>query len=392
LNKKAVVQLLITQFLSALADNAILLATIYIINQKFFGNEANAYTGIVQASFFVAYIVLAPYASVLSERVPKANVLWIGNIMKAVGVIMLFVSINPALSYAMVGVGACIYGVGKYAILREITDNEQDLYKANGWVEGSTIVAILGGTVLGEALAKQSITLAMTVIFALYLISFVMAWLLPKGSVSKELRYSEAWRTFFNDIKALGSTKEVRSILIGSGSFWMISSVVRIAMLAWIPIALHLSKDANVSMFMATTAIGIMFGAFLSPILIPLHKIKRIFIMGLLMSVALAIVGFIHSLIGICALLFAVGLLGGSYVIPMNTTLQERGKDIGSGKTIAIQNFVDNIMMVAGTLIYSGFLKIGVSIPFVLVGFAIAFFLLALYVRISLSQSKNHSS
>lgn len=386
MNKKAVIQLLITQFLSALADNAILLATIYIINQTFFGNEANAYTGVVQASFFVAYILLAPYASVISERVPKANVLWIGNIIKVVGAIMLFSSINPALSYAIVGVGACIYGVGKYAILREITYNEEALYKANGWVEGSTIVSILAGTVLGEALVKQSVTLAMTVILSLYAISFIMAWLLPKGKVSKDLRFRRAWRTFFKDIKVLGSTKEVRAILLGTGSFWMVSSVMRIAMLAWIPIALNLSDDVNVSIFIATTAIGIMFGAVLSPYLIPLDKMKRIFVMGLGMALAIGVVGYIDNLIAICTLLFVVGFLGGSYVIPMNTTLQERGKKVGSGKTIAIQNFVENIMMVTGTLIYSGSLKMGASIPSVLIGFAFVFLLIAIYVRSAIGK------
>ena len=99
------------------------------------------------------------------------------------------------------------------------------------------------------------------------------------------------------------------------------------------------------------------------------------------MALAVGAVGYIDNLIAICTLLFIVGFLGGSYVIPMNTTLQERGRKVGSGKTIAIQNFVENIMMVAGTLIYSGSLKMGVSIPTVLIGFSIVFLLIAVYVR-----------
>lgn len=389
MNKKAVFQLLATQFLSALADNAILLATIYIIKETFFGNEVGVYTGVVQASFFVAYILLAPYASVISERIPKANTMWVGNIIKVVGAIALFSGINPALSYAIVGVGACIYGVGKYAILKELTDNQEDLYKANGWVDGSTILAILAGTVIGEQLAKNSITLAMVVIMSLYAVSFILAYLLPKGKVNKDIRFRSAWRVFFQDFKTLTASKENRSIIVGTSSFWMVSAVMRIAMLAWIPFALNLNEDANVSLYIAMTAIGIMVGSLTSPYLVPLHKIKRIFLMGAGMAVVVATIGWLDSTIPMLIALFAVGFLGGSYVIPLNTTLQERGKVVGSGKTIAIQNFTENIMMVSGTLLYSGALKIGVDLPFVLIGFAIIFFVFALYVRISFSRIEN---
>ncbi|MFF2531208.1 MFS transporter [Brevibacillus sp. NPDC058079] len=172
-------RLLATQFLSALADNMILMATIYVITEKALGN---VYVGIVQACFFVAYILLAPYSGVLSERLPKSNILWIGNVFKLIGALMLFIGINPAVSYAMVGVGACIYGPGKYAILRELTKNEQELYKANGSVEGSTIVSILLGTVIGGFLATWSFFLAMIVIMVCYGLSFFLL-----GFYQKEL-------------------------------------------------------------------------------------------------------------------------------------------------------------------------------------------------------------
>lgn len=387
LNRKAVYQLLVTQFLSALADNAILLATIYIINQAFFGNEANVYIGIVQASFFVAYILLAPYVGAISERIPKANTMWIGNIIKITGAVALFSGINPAFSYFLVGVGACLYGVGKYAILRELTDNKEDLYKANGWVDGSTIVSILGGTVIGEILVKQSVTLAMVVILSIYAVSLVLAYFLPKGSVNKEIKIRTAWKTFFKDIKTLASTQEVRSILLGTSSFWMISAVVRISMLAWIPVALSLSPEDNVSYYLAAIAIGIMCGSLVAPKIIPLSKLKRTVYSGIGLSLVVACLGLVGHSIGFYAVLFFAGFLGGTYVIPLNTTLQERGKVVGSGKTIAIQNFTENIMMVTGTLTYSASLKLGATIPSVLIGFGIVFLLITFYVRNSLKET-----
>jgi hypothetical protein len=48
-------------------------------------------------------------------------------------------------------------------------------------------------------------------------------------------------------------------------------------------------------------------------------------------------------------MLFIIGILGGIFVIPLNTMLQEAGKDaIGSGKTIAVQNMTEQGLTVIG--------------------------------------------
>lgn len=372
---KAIHKLLITQFLSALADNAILMATIHIILENHLGN---VYVGIVQACFFVAYALLAPYAGVLSEKVPKSNVLWMGNLFKLGGAMLLFSGVNPALSYAIVGVGACIYGPGKYAILREITKTEQELYKANGMVEGSTIIAILLGTVLGGMLSAKSIVLAMTVILSCYLLSFFFAWILPKGSVSN-VQFSHAWRDFGKDICKLSKIKETRISLIGTSSFWMTSSVLRLAMIAWIPVVLNIGED-KASLYMGVSALGIMIGAILSPKLISLSKLEKLLFVGLGMGITISVIGMLSSSLLIGATLFVAGFCGGAYLIPLNTILQEKGAPVGNGKVIAIQNFFENTMMVTGTLLYSGALKIGIEIPFIMVGFGVLFCLVVLVI------------
>ncbi|MBP1309156.1 LPLT family lysophospholipid transporter-like MFS transporter [Paenibacillus sp. 1182] len=376
-------RLLMTQFLSALADNMILMATIFVITERALGN---VYVGIVQASFFVAYILLAPYAGVLSERIPKANILWLGNMIKLVGAVLLLCGLNPALSYAMIGVGACIYGPGKYAILRELTDNPQSLYKANGLVEGSTIVSILLGTVLGGFLTTVSFHLSVAVIIGCYLLSFFFAWILPRGGTTN-VSYDRAWRDFGIDINVLIRNPQAKSSLMGSSSFWMMSSVLRLAMLAWIPIALNLQGTDKASIFMGISAIGIMFGAILSPKVIPLAKLSRLTYVGAGMAVAVCGVCFVPNMYVTAIILFLAGFLGGSYVIPLNTILQNEGDSVGSGKVIAIQNFCENVFMLTGTLLYTGALKIGMGIPFILVFFSMVFLLVALYVRRSFVKS-----
>jgi MFS family permease len=55
---------------------------------------------------------------------------------------------HPLLGYGLVGAGAAAYSPAKYGILTQFFDPAR-LVKANGWLDGSTIVAILLGVVAG---------------------------------------------------------------------------------------------------------------------------------------------------------------------------------------------------------------------------------------------------
>ena len=369
-------RLLATQFLTAVADNMILLATIYVIFENKLGLF---YTGIVQASFFIAYILLAPYASILSEKLPKANTLWIGNIVKLTGAAFLFFGLDPALSYAIIGIGACIYGPSKYAILKELTETKEALYRANGLVEGSTIVAILLGTVVGGMLVNISFTLAMAVIVAFYIVSFIFAYLLPRGSVS-DVSFKGTWKHFWRDTVALMKIPAARTSVIGTSNFWMNSAVLRLAVLAWIPIAFGVGSDVA-SYYMGVTAIGIMLGAVLSPKIIPLNQLSLLLYMGIGLSGALFFLALFPHKILTAVFLLLIGLCGGMFQVPLNTTLQQTGDEVGSGKIIAIQNFFENILMLAGTLLYTTALRMDIDIPYIMMGFALIFLCISVYVN-----------
>lgn len=371
----ALTKLLITQFLSAFADNAILMATIQVILDD---HLPQSYIGLVQGSFFVAYAVLAPFAGGLSEKIPKANVLWLGNLMKMVGVVLLFMHLNPVLAYGVVGIGACIYGPGKYAILREITHTPDELYKANGYVEGSTIIAILLGTVVGSFLAAKSVVMAMVVILIIYIVSFLFALWLPKGGVS-EVALRFVFHDFLKDMVTLGHIKKARVSMVGTSMFWMTSSVLRLGMVAWIPLALGIGQD-QASLYVGVSAIGIMFGALLSSKLIPLTQLTRLLYVGVGMALSVAAVGFLPFSLAIVLLLFIGGLCGGMFMIPLNTIVQQEGVVVGSGKTIAIQNFFENVLMFAGSMFFAGALHLGIGVPFVLLIVGGMFVVTAFYV------------
>ena len=65
----------------------------------------------------------------------------------------MLLGMQPLYAYAIVGVGAAAYSPAKYGILTELLP-PKELVMANGWMEGSTVFAIILGSIIGGALAQ----------------------------------------------------------------------------------------------------------------------------------------------------------------------------------------------------------------------------------------------
>jgi LPLT family lysophospholipid transporter-like MFS transporter len=54
------------------------------------------------------------------------------------------------------------------------------------------------------------------------------------------------------------------------------------------------------------------------------------------------------------AVLFAIGVMGGLFIVPINAALQEQGQQtIGSGSAVALQNFFQNLAMLLAVGAYT---------------------------------------
>lgn len=377
--------LYVTQFLSAFADNMILFVIANLLRENGF---SPAMLALVSISFFLPYIFLAPLVGPFADKHPKSFVLVIGNLVKAIGVLLLFVIDHSSilllmLSYFTVGVGAVVYSPAKYGILPELTKGEDELFRANARIEAYTIIAILLGIGGGGAIASiASPLISSGMCLLLYLLSLAMTFFIPRMRGNANIRYGTEIHRFFADFRLLFQRPNTRFALIGTGSFWMSSAVLRVAVLAWIPAALSIDPQSfSVSLILATTSIGIIVGAFLAPRLIPLRQFTRSLAYGFGMFLIIVLFPWIHvTAIAICFLLL-VGFMGGVFIIPMNTVLQkEGGQLVGSGKTIAIQNFVENALMAAGSGIYYLIVYAGTSISGAIVGQGLLLLLFLLYL------------
>jgi LPLT family lysophospholipid transporter-like MFS transporter len=209
-------RVLAAQFLTAFADNAVLFTAITLVLQR--ASAGGWYIPALQAAFLVAFVVCAPWVGRFADARPKPRVLFGANAIKATGAALLLLHLEPLLAYAVIGLGAAAYSPAKYGILPELIE-EQALVAANGWIEGSTIVAILGGTLVGAALADHSVTLALLAVITLYAGSALIALMIKHTRVAGTAT-DAAFGNFVGQMRGLLATPRARFSTLGVSLFW----------------------------------------------------------------------------------------------------------------------------------------------------------------------------
>lgn len=356
--KRNLYRVLLTQFLTAFADNAVLFVAITMVMQQ--TTLGTWYIPALQASFLAAFVLFAPWVGRFADARPKPRVLFGANVIKAAGAGLLLMKIEPLLAYAVIGLGAAAYSPAKYGILPELVD-EQTLVKANGWIEGSTILAILSGSLVGAALANYSVMLALVTIIALYVASAAIAATIRHRLIVGPA-VGRALSNFGAQMRGLLATPRARFATLGVSLFWASATVLRVLLVAWAPAVLLIHSTTDIAMLTMFVAIGIAVGSVLVPRLIPMAYLRRARLAAYAMGMVIVALATVESLWTARIALFLAGLCGGLFVVPINAALQEIGhKSIGSGRAVAIQNFFENAAMLLASGIYSLIAGAGVN-------------------------------
>ncbi len=333
------------QFLSALADNALLFAALALVRKDRFP----AWSGPLLQEFFVGtYIVLAPFVGTLADAWPKGRVMLVANIVKFVGALGMCLQVNPFLSYAVVGTGAAAYSPAKYGILSELTAPEH-LVKANGLMEGATVAAILLGAVAGGALTDWSIEGALIAIALCYAASALSALLIPHldpAAADADFSMVKSVRIFASQTATLLNRPAARLALIGTALFWGVGAALRFLVIAWVPVALHIANNRLPAFLTAMVAAGLVVGAALAARYVRLEAVHRALPAGVLIGVGVCLLPLASNLPLAFVLMTFVGACSGFFVVPLDALLQKQGEDgIGVGSAVAIQNLFENLSM-----------------------------------------------
>lgn len=334
--------LLIAQFLSAIADNALLFAAIVLLSKL---NAPSWHEPLLREFFVISYIVLAPFVGPFADALPKGRVMFMSNGLKFVGCLLVLAGVPPLYAYAVVGVGAAAYSPAKYGILTEMLPSHL-LIKANAWMEGTTVTAIILGPVLGATMAASNPYLGIAFITALYLLAAAFNYYIPKVPIDhqveqKTLRFllKDFWHAFIT----LWKDPQGQVSLAVTTLFWGAGATLQFVVLKWADIRLGFSPQ-QATYLIAILAVGVAVGSVIASRYVQLENAVKVLPAGIYMGILVISMILIHSPVLAGILLFAIGILSGYFLVPLNSLLQHRGHHLlGAGHSIAVQNFNENI-------------------------------------------------
>jgi 1-acyl-sn-glycerol-3-phosphate acyltransferase len=383
-----------TQFLGAFNDNLFKNALIVLLTF-----QAASWTVLVPevlsnlaaGIFILPFFLFSATAGQLADKYDKAKLARLVKVLEIVimGVAALGFSSHslPVLFVALflLGLHSTLFGPVKYAILPQHL-REDELVGGNALVEAGTFVAILIGTLAGGLLAGAGgdpvwvAYAGLLVAVAGYLTSRgipVAPAPVPELIVSLN-PLSETWRN-------IGFARQNRTVflsILGISWFWLYGALFLAQFPAYAKNVLG-GGESSVTLLLAIFTIGIGFGSLLCERL----SGKRVEI-GLVPfgSIGLTLFGLdlafaspaqlaagaplaVPALLGLFSTwhvlfdLFALGVFGGFFIVPLYALIQLRSAPEQRARIIAGNNILNALFMVVGALAAAGLLGSGVSIP-----------------------------
>jgi hypothetical protein len=304
------------------------------------------------------------------------------------------------------------------------------LVAANGWIEGLTVGSIILGTVLGGVLISNKLSAvllgfdlpmietgidtspeaAICVIAVIYLIAAGFNLRIPDtGAIypKQESNPIRLIRDFKHCFHTLWKDRLGQISLAVTTLFWGAGATLQFIVLKWAESALGMSLSQG-AILQAVVAFGVAGGAIYAAARIPLNKALGVLKYGVMMGVLVMIMAIYRKdllpdvsidlgLFSIPLYLFityifliTIGWMSGYFVVPMNALLQHRGHVLlSAGHSIAVQNFNENLSVLAMLCLYA--LLIWLDVPIYIVILLFGSFVCLIMILIMRWHSRNQA-
>lgn len=403
-------------FLDNVVKNLVTLVLVYGAVKQEGGLSGSLLTNLIGALFIAPFMLFSGLAGELAERVEKARLMvllkWFELVIVVLTCAGFWLKSTPLILFCvfLLGVQATLFGPVKYSYLPERID-ELLLTKANSYVEASTFLAILAGTLCAGVLVSE--VPSQLVWLGLMLITSVaglwMAMQIPAKphnaqavntqgasmqAQAPRLGFALAIQSTRNCIHAAKQVNSVYLSVLGVSSFWCIGSIV----LGNLPVIAKdnlLLNEAGLTWLLALFSVGVAVGAILADLfsgkrlemgLVPLASLGlAVSLLGLFSCAAPPVMGtsglpgsaqLAHTLsphlsphftesvpaMQFGAWLAAVGMFGGIFGVPLYTLIQLRAPSGQAGLVISFNNFQNALFMVGGALVCMVALTLGARI------------------------------
>ena len=360
-------------------------------------SRASSILSATGAIYVIPFLLFSSSAGILADRFSKQKLL---VVMKVAEMIVMLLAI---FAFAAKSIWGCYtllfllsthsaaFGPSKYSIIPELVPKDI-VSKANGLITSFTYLAIIIGTFLASFLTE------MTERHFTWIAVFCLLIAIGGFFSSLGIRQTFAQRSdkkinifFVREIyKTLRETRHTPYLLpaiLGSAYFLMIGAFTQLNIIPFALQSLNLSEVAGGYLFLCT-ALGIALGSLIS------GKISRKRIeLGLsclagfgisLFFILVAIFSWNLPVVIVC-LLF-IGILGGAFVVPLDTFIQLNSDGMKRGQTIGAANFLSfsGVLLASFALyFFNQICDLSSALSFAIMGFLTFWFSIFLSLRFS---------
>ena len=413
-----------TQFFNAFNDNLYKTALVLFVVYSVYNSEQSeaTFSALATGIFILPFVVLSALAGQLADTRDKAKIIRTVKLCEigwaSLGIIGLFMAWQgiavhsfaiPLLLFVvfLAAAQSTFLGPIKYSILPQHLEPDEVL-PGTGLVEAGTYLAILSGTILAGFVPVQgAMVLIMLIAFAGYFTCRFIPAAPPQGDYEMHFPLLEPFRErtpnrakrwllypfiaiadqsvmSWRLVRETMHQREIYFAIMAISFFWTIGAVLFIQFPPLAKNQLLASKEVA-SLFLVIFSVGIAVGsvsinALLKGEVSARHAPAAVIVMGVFVAgfyavckawpqphngeQLLSVAEFIHQPLAVPLLLMLLGIAtaGGMFVVPLYAFLTTRCAHDAASRTIAANNIVNSLAMVAGSVLALGLTQIGVPV------------------------------
>ncbi len=370
-----------TQFLGALNDNIFKLLVIFFLIGVQGDQSAAKVTSLASAIFVIPFLLFMAYAGKLADKYSKSRIVVCAKlgefIIMTVGCVAFFLHSQLGLYCVLFLMAAqsAFFGPAKYGILPELVGNE-NLSRANGFLEAMTYLAIVIGTAAGPFMSQitgENFAMASVACIVIAVFGFATSLRIKKTvAAGSDARSSVIFgKDIWHTMKEISHDRDLLFAVAASAYFLLIGGFIYSNLIPYGMSNLGLSKTESAYLFVITAAgigagsiwAGRLSGRDVEFGIVPLGAV------GLtISSIGLSFVPHFYIMI---ALVFIMGISAGLFIVPIDTFIQLRSPAAKRGQILAASGFLGWIgVLLASVLIFvlNSIFKLSASQMFMVLG------------------------
>ncbi|MDG2942352.1 acyl-[ACP]--phospholipid O-acyltransferase [Exercitatus varius] len=374
-------------FINASVDLAHKITIQNVLLKSFEGDTQTILTALINTMILLPFIFLFSPAAFLNEKFNRTKVIRYSSLAAVVISALICVSYFAGRFYWAFGLTlllaaqSAVYSPAKYSIIKSIVGAEK-LGMANGIIQALTIVAILFSSfgfsfyfeqfyVSSEdpntVLQSVSAIGVMLVIFSA--LEAFFAWKIPfytQGTDESAVKFS--FKKYLSlgylkdNVRIVRADKNIWLSIIGLSLFWGVSQVIAAAFPTHYKANFGSDNALVIQGILAVSGLGLILGSYIAGKWSDYHiehGIVPVGALGLFLSLFGLTVAESDIMLMICS--FGFGVSGGLFIVPLNATIQFLASESTSGRIMAGNNFMQNVLMVAFLVLSIALVKLNVS-------------------------------